>query len=266
MSNNLPPESNLLASIRQKMDARDTEELLDIYTDHDTESWIPATFDIIKGILLERGFDSSELISLTRERAEELARTNKAAEEKTQETWNQREDSVEEDDDLEIVDTPLARSIRQAMNNKDIDELLDLFSNFDSTAWVPGTFGIIKEILIDRGVIEGDEEAIALMNESSSADSKPGEPGAYLKKKRYFAHPVTQEDRMKADICKVMNEKGTENLLNLFALNDSETWSETTFEVVRDILIDRGWPEDEVDNLILETPSEDDIEFEEDEE
>jgi len=260
MTDNYQPDEIVLRNIRSRMDAKETDELLEIYADHDTESWIPATFDVIKEILLARGFDLSELLTLTHERAAALAQVHASEVVEDEETSDDEyiEDDEEEDD--------LSRSIRQAMNNKEDDELIHILADSKPGEWVPGTFKIIHEILEKRGVIETDEDAIALVNEGKLAEEGNYAPGEYLKKKRYISHPVTKEDHAKAGRYLEMNQQSTEDLLNLYATHDEENWPEFTFDVVRDILIDRGWPADEVDNLILETPAEDEWDTEDEEE
>lgn len=255
------PDEIMLRSIRSRMDAKDTDELLEIYADHDTESWIPATFDVVKEILLERGFDLSELLTLTHERALALAQT-KVMDEEDDETLEEVDDEeeFEDDEDDDLVEDALTRSIRQAMNNKEDDELLHILADSKPGEWVPGTLGIIHQILVQRGVIETDEDAIAQINEGTLSEEGNYAPGEYLKSKRYFNRPVTKEDHAKAGRYFEMNQQSTEDLLNLYALQDTENWPDYTFEVVRDILIDRGWPAEEVDNLVLETPAEDDEE------
>ncbi|MEA5078156.1 MAG: hypothetical protein VB013_06260 [Anaerolineaceae bacterium] len=259
------PDEMMLRSIRSRMDSKETDELLEIYADHDTESWIPATFDIIKELLLARGFELSELLSLTHERAAALAQTHASEEEEDEETSEDEyvEDDEEEDD---LIEDALSRSIRQAMNNKEDDELIHILADSKPGEWVPGTFKIIHEILEKRGVIETNEDAIALVNEGKLAEEVNYAPGDYINSKRYFTHPVTKEDHAKAGRFLEMNQQSTEDLLNLYATHDEENWPDFTFDVVRDILIDRGWPADEVDNLILETPAEDEWDSEDEEE
>ncbi len=191
------PDEMMLRSIRSRMDSKETDELLEIYADHDTESWIPATFDIIKELLLARGFELSELLSLTHERAAALAQTHASEEEEDEETSEDEyvEDDEEEDD---LVEDALTRSIRQAMNNKEDDELIHILADSKPGEWVPGTFKIIHEILEKRGVIETNEDAIALVNEGKLAEEVNYAPGDYINSKRYFTRPVTKEDHAKA--------------------------------------------------------------------
>ncbi len=261
------PDEIMLRSIRSRMDAKDTDELLEIYVEHDTEGWIPATFDVIKEILLERGFDLSELLTLTHERA--LALAQPEAEEEDEEEISADElvaDDDDEDEDDDLVEDALTRSIRQAMNRKSDEELLHILADSKPGDWVPGTGKIVHDILIQRGLIETDEEAIALVNEGNLAEEGNYPPGDYINTKRYFTRPVTKEDHAKAGRYLEMNQQSTEELLNLYALHEEDNWPDHTFEVVRDILIDRGWPAEEVDNLILETPADDDWESEDEEE
>ncbi len=66
------PGETMKRSIRQRMDVKDTEELLDIYAIQDASSWLPTTFEIIKTILLDRGWSESDLLKEVQDQKKKL--------------------------------------------------------------------------------------------------------------------------------------------------------------------------------------------------
>lgn len=232
-------------SIRQHMDVKNTEELLYIYADHDSESWIPETFDIVKAILLERGISAADLADLSQERIDELTGKHFHPKESS------KRKQVPEFESEQSANLSVAQKtyLYQSMLNKDTDELLDIYTEHDTGSWVPQVFGIIQEVLRERGY--SDEELrdlspLPVMNEEGTYDLVPTKM-----EKRYVTNPSTPQEIKKAAIWQRMSTLETEELLNIYAAHDTDSWTPLTFAVVRDLLIERGWPEDEVDDLIL---------------
>lgn len=263
MSDLYVPDDPLKRSIRQKMDAKETRELLEIYAAHDTSSWIPAAFDIVRDLLLERGIDAAELPYLTPARIHELAGEEDYVEARPVQ-------SIAEDEPQEAEETSSRLSMAQkatlyqTMLDKTDDELAEIYSEHDTGRWVPEAFSIIRDVLLEHGYSEEELHELSpepVMNENGTYNLTP----APLEK-RYITHPSTPKEIKKAVLWQRLNALETEELLNIYAAHDSESWTPLAFAVVRDILIARGWPKDEIDNLILDTQPEEDSTGDEEEE
>ena len=61
MNTNFDERSNIKKSIRESMQFKDTDELIDIWVAHDPNEWTPDAFEVVGEILRERGLDLDHL-------------------------------------------------------------------------------------------------------------------------------------------------------------------------------------------------------------
>ncbi|MEA5078157.1 MAG: hypothetical protein VB013_06265 [Anaerolineaceae bacterium] len=227
MTDSYQPDEIVLRSIRQRMQVRDTEELLKIYADHDTESWIPATFNIIRAILLERGVDTTHLTDMTA----------------ISEPFHLAKIDPDHSGITLKLSPALASQIKkiqrsivyEEMKQKDEDELLTILAERDAELWTPITFEVVRSILLERGFSREELNSLqpGMFNETDVEQTDP--------------ELESIDPTLKITIRQAMGVKETEELLGILEQHDTETWIPETFTIVKQLLHERDISDEEIE-------------------
>lgn len=236
MADSYQPDEIVLRSIRQRMQVRETEELLKIFADHDTESWIPATFEIIQSILLERGVEVANLKAMSEiTESFQMAKSEPDLDSKKLKLSPARSSQIKK----------IQRSIvYEEMKQKDEDELLTILADRDSELWTPITFEVVRSILLERGFTSDELDSL--------------EPGKFDEADEVGADPeLASIDRtLQTTIRQSMGVKETDELLSIYQQHDTEIWIPETFAVIKQLLYERGLSDAEIQAATEPTSSE----------
>lgn len=219
------PDEIVLRSIRQRMLVRDTEELLKIYADHDTQSWIPATFEIIQSILLERGVDVTNLIAMS-EISTSFQKT------KSESSGLKQKLSPALSSQIKKIQRSI---VYEEMKQKDEDELLTILADKDAELWTPITFEVVRSILLEQGFTREELDSL--------------QPGLFNETDVEQADPELEsiDPTLKITIRQSMGVKETEELLEILEQHDTEVWIPETFTVVKQLLHERDISDEEIE-------------------
>lgn len=227
MTDNYQPDEIVLRSIRQRMQVRDTEDLLKIYSDHDSDSWIPATFEIIRSILLERGVEVATLNAMF-----EITESFQMA--KAEPDLDSKKLKLSPALSSQIK--KIQRSIvYEEMKQKDEDELLTILADKDAELWTPITFEVVRSILLEQGFTREELDSL--------------QPGMFNEPDVEQADPELEsiDPTLKITIRQSMGVKETEELLEILEQHDTEVWIPETFTVVKQLLHERDISDEEIE-------------------
>ena len=148
--------------------------------------------------------------------------------------------------------------IRDTLRLKETEELLEIWQQANHEEWTDLAFEVVQEILKERlGEVpaQGEQEAEEVETEPEPEPEAEAPSSDEIKK---FLRQQTYES---------MDEMDTEELVHIWREADREEWTDTAFEVVQQILIERlgevpaREPEENVDEEDVD--EEDEVEDEE---
>ena len=118
--------------------------------------------------------------------------------------------------------------IHDNLRLRDTEDLLEIWQRADHEEWTDLAFEVVQEILLERlGEIPARKPA-----EQAPASYYPGDPAQ--------AVPAGDiRNYMRLQTYETLDEKDTQELIDIWREADHREWNETAFDVVRQILLER---------------------------